>query len=106
MALNGTDMADAIVDALVSAGKLAGLDAGDITALKADMAITYNAMVTYIVANMEIKGVTVNTSALLSAPTPLVPVAGDGGAAVSVQMVGNADNQTLTQNNDGTGRVA
>ena len=106
MSMNGTDMAGAIVDAFIAAGKYDGLDGPQIAAVKADMAIAYNAMVIYIVANMEIKGVTVNTSALLSAPTPLTPIPNDGGAVVSGQMVSNADGSTLVQNNDGTGRVA
>jgi len=98
-------MANDVVDALVSAGKFPGLDAGQITDVKSDMAVSYNAMIAYIVANMEISGVTVNTSSLLSAPTPLTPIPNDGGAVVSSQMVGNADGSTLIQNNDGTGRV-
>jgi len=104
--MNGTDMADEVVDALVTAGKYNGLNASQIAALKVDMAVSYTAMLNYIIANLEINGVEIDTAALLSAPTALTPVPNDGGAVVSAQMVGNADGSTLSQNNDGTGLIA
>lgn len=106
MALNGTQLATEIVQSLQNNGRLDGLNTEQINDLINDMSITYTALVNHIVTNLEITGVTVNTAALLSAPTPLVPVPNDGGAAVSAQLVGNADNQTLSQNNSGTGLIA
>ena len=105
MALNGDQLAFDIVQALLSAGRLDGLSGPQLVELAEDMSVTYTALVNHIVNNLEIQNISVNTSTLLSAPTPLVPVPTDGGAAVSAQMVANADNQTLSQNNPGTGLV-
>lgn len=109
MPMSGDDMATAIFEALVASNAYDPITDPadpDLAKVLVGMKAMYNAMVGYITTNMEIKGITVNTSTLLSLPTPVVPVPTDGGAAVSVQMIGNADNQTISQNNDGTGRVS
>ena len=108
MAMNGTNMANAVVDALATAGKLAGLSTQDKDTMKADMKVTYDAVIAYIVANMEIKGVTVEDPA----GTVETYVAGEGsnGGTMNGQIpiVGNVAKAvaTLSQNNDGIGRVS
>lgn len=96
------DMVDVMISALQGAGKLDGVTGADLAALKADMIIAEGARWSYLASNIEVKGVDVGTSTLLSSPTPLVPVPTDGGLAVSTQMVSNADGTTLSQNNSGT----
>ena len=109
MAMSGTDMAGAIVDALAAAGKLEGLSTAQKDALKADMSIAYNAMVTYIVANMEIKGVKISDPAA-TVETYAASVGNNGGNinAPPYPITGSIKKaaQTLSQNNDGKGLVA
>jgi len=109
MAMNGTDMAGAIVGALAGAGKLAGLDDTQKAALKADMAIAYTAMVDYIVANIEIKGVKVSDPAI-TVETYLAGVGSNTGDlnAPPYPVVGNIKKaaQTLDQIGPSTGLVS
>jgi len=105
MAMNGTNLAGEIVDALVAAGRYPGLNATQINAIKSDNAIVYNTMVAYFIANMEISGITTSTTSILDSPTLPIPVPTDGGAAILTTMIANTLTKSLSQDNDGTGRV-
>lgn len=108
MAMNGTDMAGEVVDALVAAGKFAGLNPSQINQVKSDMSIAYNAMVAYIVANLEINGIQISEP---SEPVEtFVAGAGDNGGSLSGQIpiVGSVVQaaKTRTQSNGGTGLIS
>lgn len=109
MSMSGTDMAGAIVDALVLANKFDGLSPAQIATVKADMSIAYNAMVTYITANMEISGIQVSEP-LETVETYAAGVGNNGGSMVAGlnPVVGSVIQaaKTRTQSNDGTGRVS
>jgi hypothetical protein len=105
MAIVITDMVDAIVSALQTAGKLNGMAPANIASLKADMIIAENARWQYMKSNMEIKGVKVDATGVISTPTTPVPVPNDGGAAILATMTANTA-KNLNQSNDGTGLIA
>jgi hypothetical protein len=104
MAIDVNAMVDAMVDALQTAGKLEGMEPADIAKLKADMVVTENARWQYMKANMGIKGVKVDATGVISAPTTPVPVPNDGGAAILATMTANSA-KDLNQSNDGTGLI-
>lgn len=109
MAMSGSGMAEAIATALQSAGKLQGLSPAQIVAYKNDMAIVYNAMVGYIVANMEISGIQVSDP--LSTVETFIAGAGSNGGTLNAPpypVTGSVIKpaQTLSQNNPGVGRVS
>ena len=83
MALNGQDMADAVVDALAANGKLDGLSTSDKNAIKADMGIAYAAMVTYITANAQVS-TSVNTVVIGTLPSGPVAATGSGSGAGTI----------------------
>lgn len=97
--MTGTGMAGSVVDAQVNAGKLPGLSAGDIAQLKADTAITYQAMIDYMNANAVIKtSLDTGLNPVFSAG---VPVPTDGGTALQTAWkaettAGAADDSTGT----------
>lgn len=99
MAWTGEGQAEAIVDALVAAGRYPGLDAGEITQLKADMAIAEQARIDYQKANVVVK--TTLDTGLNPIFTGGVPVPTDGGAALQIAWkaataAGIADDSTGT----------
>lgn len=100
-----SDMVDAIVSALQTAGKLNGMTSADITNLKADMIIAENARWQYMKSNMEINGITVDATGVISTPTTPVPVPNDGGTAILATMTANTA-KDLNQSNNGTGLIA
>lgn len=106
MAMTGSGMANKVVDDLVSAGKLDGLSASDITKLKDDMTVTYTSVVDYIIANMEISGLTISATGVINTPVPPIPVPTDGGAAILTTMISNTATKSLSQNNNGTGLIS
>ena len=99
MGMTGTGMANQVVDALVTAGKYPGLNAGDIASLKADMAVSYQAMIDYMNANAVIKtSLDTGLNPVFSAG---IPVPNDGGTALqtawkSATSGGAADDSTGT----------
>ena len=102
MAMNGNALGDAIRTAIAGVG-----DKTDTTAIWQAIG---TAIVTYIVANMEINGVEVTLDQTLhdifDAGTPN---AGDGGADLQTEWKDQTDSgayDDATQSNDGTGRVA
>jgi hypothetical protein len=90
MALNGDNLAAAVTAAIAA---LSDADKGDLVKVKK---AEWNAVVTYIVANLEIKGVTT----VLQTGTPMTA----GGYPVLDVVVPMSS--AATQNNDGTGHVA
>lgn len=59
-----------------------------------------------IIANLEIKGIKVDATSVVSGPTPPVITPTDGGASLLLGLTANSLNKKLTQSNDGIGRVA
>lgn len=99
MAWTGEGQAEAIVDALVSAGRYPGLDAEEIAQLKADMAITEQARIDYQKANIVVK--TTLDTGLNAVFAAGVPVPTDGGTALQTAWkvattAGAADDSTGT----------
>ena len=101
MAMNGNDLGDAVFATLT----LTGMEQAEKDALQAELRKVYTAVVTYIVANMGIKGVNVSATGVISTPVTPVPVPTDGGAAILATMTSNTTGKSLTQNDDGTGHV-
>jgi hypothetical protein len=115
MSMVGNDMGDAVAAAMVTA--FPGLTLAEI---KPAWEIICSAMVTYIIAHMEVKGITTLLDGLLwNIFNSGIPAAGDGGAALQTAWK-NATKplapkipgtdpgpyDTTKQNNDGTGRIA
>lgn len=99
MAITGLGMRDAVFNALFNAGKFGSMTEGELSEVKANMLLAEKARVDYIVANMEIKGITVEVPSL----SHIIAVSGGSGSpAVGTP---NPAPETHTQNNDGTGRV-
>jgi len=101
MAMVGNDLGDAVFATLT----LGSMSTAEKTALKTELRKVYSAVVTYLVANMVIKGVEVDSSGVISTPTPPVPAPTDGGAAILATMTANSAASRLPQSNDGTGHI-
>ena len=105
MAIVISDMVEAIISALQTAGKLDGMTPAHIVNLKADMVVAENARWQYMKTNLEINGIKVDATGVISAPTTPVPIPNDGGAAILATMTANSA-KDLNQSNDGTGLIA
>lgn len=98
--MNGNDLGEAVFDVITTTG----MSQDEKDALLVELQKVYSAVVTYIVANMGIKGVKVDATGVLSTPTTPVPIVNDGGAAILATMTANTI-KDITQSNDGTGLV-
>ena len=103
-------MRDAVFEALFQNGNgvYGAMTEGELADVKANMLLTYDAVVAYIVASMEISGIEVADPAE-TVETYAAGVGDNGGTLTGqIPIVGNVKQaaKTRTQSNDGTGRVS
>jgi len=106
MALNATNLKNDIITALEGDSNFSNNLSTDAPAHVAFLDILTDKILSHIVSNLEINGITVNLGNLLNTPTVPVPVPTDGGAAVTTTMIANTTGKIINQDNDGTGLVA
>ena len=107
MALIDSGQLDALAEDIVPAAP-ADASAEQIAARNASVASVRDMaekILQYVVDNIEINGVTVDTGSLLT-PPPVVTAMDGGLTLFGSTLIPSINLQTLTQNNDGTGRVS
>lgn len=112
MSMDIADMVDDMVQALIDADKLEGMESAQINDLKMDMIIIEQAKWDYTKANLSIKGVQVDDPAGtvetyaggVGSSTGNLVAAGPPGAPLIAGSVKKLP-QTLSQSNDGTGLI-